>query len=164
MHVGQWGSTLRQWGICCRCRVLWERETPPPHTHTCFLFHWWSLPQGHIFVFEYKLSTAMEWSIGLSEERGHVHHVGCGLLLISEIWAKKPPLASKGLKGEYVHDPAGPLCSWESSEENKQQLEAKRAADRHNESIQGGTDHTLQRLEPCGKLGKWGCHPSQFSL
>lgn len=36
----------------------------------------------------------------------------------------------------------------------EEEEEEKSIADRHNESMRGGTDHRLWTLEPCGKLGK----------
>lgn len=67
----------------------------------------------------------------------------------------------KRSKCEYFSGPAGSHYSWESNMRNKQE---KRVACRHNKNVQEGTDHRLWTLEPCGKLGKWGCHPSQFPL
>lgn len=69
---------------------------------------------------------------------------------------KSVTFSFKGLKGEYFNGPAGSLYSSESIKKHKKQVEEERksVADRHNESMQGGTDHRLWTLEPCGKLGK----------
>lgn len=97
--------------------------------------------------------------IGLTEEHGHVCHVGCGQSLICQIRARPSPLASKvlevntsvALQGHHIPEREAEKHERGAEEEEKKK---KSTADRHNKSMQGGTDHRLWALEPCGKLGK----------
>lgn len=78
--------------------------------------------------------------------------VGCGYLLICEIWTKLPPFASEGFWRGLTYSLAMQgHCIPQRAARNTSQ-EQRRVADSYNESVQG-TDHIYRRLNLVVNLG-----------